>query len=422
MKQGPQYTSCVEANNFTTMAEMTGLAVLNALLGGAIAAALLALFTGGLVVGPIVLAAIVSALRVVVDWMVNGKLVCLYRDESHACKCGDGGNQICAVGQIIDTEDVGQDKNPIEDIDNDYAMNVLLAPLSVSECWSARNKIMLDPDGHDYPADKKPFLAATDPSQPQGDLIAEQVPQLKFSPYQRTVVYNPMYNAYKAWTEIVGRDYGWGAGEDKDAYADFLVKNGWGNDTTKFGVPVLHCEFEGSRAHDVLKALDAFSLGGSWCKKNFIFGALCKILQAILAPLALLAAAAAWALADDGDAADALVGGGTIGADDWVVARGRWVYDGGHDGWNEMHATRVVQKVGPQSVPKDPVQFKAYMEHWCDLLAEIPRVVDPGVHPLTPEQQAVDDNQKRPEHQWTVHPVLDGCTPVHDPDRPPDLH
>ena len=29
----------------------------------------------------------------------------------------------------------------------------------------------------------------------------------------------------------------------------------------------------------------------------------------------------------------------------------RWVFNGRHDGWNEMHATRVVRKIDEVDVP-----------------------------------------------------------------------
>ena len=121
--------------------------------------------------------------------------------------------------------------------------------------------------------------------------------------------------------------------------------------------PTLHCEFEGSRIRDMLNALEAFSFGGSWCKKNWFFRALCVVLQTIFAPLALAAVAIAWAAATDGSDSDALVGGGHVASKDWVVVRGRWAYDGGHEGWSEVHATRIVQKIDRGDVPTDPTRI-----------------------------------------------------------------
>ena len=410
MSEGPQYTNCVPAADFTSKTVTMAYAALDAIIGGAIGG-VLAFLTGIVALPLAALAALVSALRTILDWMVNGKLVCMQRDTMKHCDCGDSGHQICALGQILDTEDVGQDKNPIEDLDNDYAMNLILSPMTVRDFWLARSSVMPGPDGSDLPQDQKPYSAATAPSQPQGDLITKRLDD--DHPYSRTVVFNPMYG-WKAWTEIIGRDYGWGIrGDDTGAYADFLVANGWDNSTEKFDVPVLHCEFEGSRPKDVLDALNAFTLGGSWCKKNFIFGLVCRVLAAITAPFALAAAAYAWAAADDGNAADALVGGGTISSEDWVIARGRWVWDGGHEGWNEMHATRTVQKVDPDTIPASPAEVEDYLQEWCRKLSEVPRTGS-AAQPLTSEQQSVHDRQGRPENQWTAHPLVDGCTPHDD--------
>ena len=55
--------------------------------------------------------------------------------------------------------------------------------------------------------------------------------------------------------------------------------------------------------------------------------------------------------AADGSASDAFEGGGTISSTDWVMGSCRWVFNGGHDGWNEMHATRVVRKIDEVDVP-----------------------------------------------------------------------
>ena len=165
----------------------------------------------------------------------------------------------------------------------------------------------------------------------------------------------------------------------------------------------------------MLGAIEAFSFGGSWCKKNWFFGALCVVLQTIFAPIALAAVAAAWAAAKDGDDADALVGGGHVASKDWVVVRGRWTYDAGHSGWNEVHATRIVQKIDRNDVPMDAKGFKDFQNRWCERLSEVPHIDDPGLHPLSPEQQAVADNQAAPENQWALHPAVDGC----EPDEPP---
>jgi hypothetical protein len=407
VSEGPQYTSCVEAADFKPLSTAI-LVTLGALI---VAGGITALFTFG--IGALIaIASLVQLLRYVLDFMLNGKLICLHRSSAD-CNCGNAGNTICAIGEVADTEGVGEDKNPIEDVDNDYAMNVILAPFNLRKLAQLQDR-------------DKALAAATDPSLPQGDLLKMQPGTPKedgedqFTGYFRTLVYQQKDDQYHAWTELVGRDYGWTGiiGPDQQkAYGDYLVKNAW-LDPIKASIPTLHCEFEGSRIRDMLDVLEAFSLGGKWCKKNWFFRVLCVVLQTIFAPFALAAVAVAWAAAKDGSDSDALVGGGHVASKDWVVVRGRWAYDGGHTGWNEVHATRIVQKIDRGDVPTDPTEFRAYLKRWCERLSEVPHVEVPGVHPLTPEQQTVADNQQAPENQWVFHPEVDGCEPD-DPHNPP---
>src|SRR5207245_582739 len=93
----------------------------------------------------------------------------------------------------------------------------------------------------------------------------------------------------------------------------------------KCSVPVLHCEFEGSRIRDVLDATNTFG-PGKWCKKNWFTKFVCKVIQILTSPVILVLIAKAWAAATDGDPADALEGGGTINSKDQVIAGGRWAY------------------------------------------------------------------------------------------------
>src|SRR5215510_16614470 len=125
MSEGPQYTSCVEPANFSRPSS-----AIVALLGVlTVAGGIAALFSAG--IGAIIsIASLVQLLRYVLDFMLNGKLICLHRTSAD-CDCGDAGNTVCAIGDVADTEDVGEDKNPLEDVDNDYAMNVILAPLNM---------------------------------------------------------------------------------------------------------------------------------------------------------------------------------------------------------------------------------------------------------------------------------------------------
>ncbi|HEV8081893.1 MAG TPA: hypothetical protein VGP55_01755 [Chitinophagaceae bacterium] len=436
MAEGPQYTSCVQPPDFKPI----DLGIIGALAIVSIAT----LFSG--VFAVVAMAGIVQILRYVLDWMLNGKLICLHRDHTNGCNCGSDGGTVCVIGEIADTEGIGEDKNPVADVDNDFAINLMLAPFSVHEFWSSYNAFTETVDGKKVEVSARestlrkatgvphpvsePFIPPQPATRPQGDLLRLQpgMPSDKgklifgvytggdgktiFEGYFRTMIYHTLSSEYYSWTELFGKDYlalGVGEPDTGKAFGDYIIKH---PDAKKFEAPVLHCEFEGSRIRDMLDVIEAFSLGGSWCKKNFFFRAICTLLQSVFAPIILIALAAAWANADDGNVADALEGGGSIGSKDKIILRGRWAYDGGHAGYNEVHATRTVQKV--YNIPQDPKEFENFRLEWCAKMSEIPRVEDIGVHPLTPTEQATHDNQQKPENQWTFHPDIDGCLPNDD--------
>ena len=178
MSLGPQYTSCVEAKDFEPSKDWYVGILIAAAAGGSIAA----LFTGGLTL-VIAIPALVEALHYVSDWMLNHKLICLHRDASKMC--GDH-ELVWALGEVADTEDVGEDKNPIEDIDNDYAMNVILAPFNMMVFGdSAQNNLKTATTGT-----------------PQGDLLDRQKDMPKFNGYFRTMIVTSD-GKYRAWTDVV---------------------------------------------------------------------------------------------------------------------------------------------------------------------------------------------------------------------------
>lgn len=143
---------------------------------------------------------------------------------------------------------------------------------------------------------------------------------------------------------------------------------------------------------------------------------------------------------DPGDVEDANVGDkslGPISEGDRVVAYGRHVYDGFHEGWHEIHPLMTVMKIHPNEssayiewdpdfndpakipgdLPDMPAgitgltdadmkdglasnKFKAraiwLRDKWCDLLNEAFDKKTAGL-------------QETEEHRWTIHPDVDGC-------------
>ncbi len=414
---GPQYTNCVAPKDFSGKPTWAFAILVSA---GLLNFAAASVFPALLWVGS---AFLLQALRVVLEWMLNGKLICLHRNKPE-CDCGDSGSQVCALGEVGDIEDIGEDKNPIEDIDNDYAINLILSPHDHFEfAKNSENSydFINNYTGETITEPARKNLEAAQKG-PQGDLISPQPGMPRFAGYFRTFIFHQLSKERFAWNEVFGHNFG-AAGPSgvRNAWADYLVKHAWKTPVI-YSVPVMHCEFEGTRIRDMLAAIEAFSLGGSWCKKNFLFRILCTILQSVFSPLALLAALAAWAAATDGSQASALAdpAAGEVKPKDFIIVKGRWAYDGGHDGYNEIHAVRIVQKVA--WVPQTETEFKAFQKIWCERLSEVPHVEIPGVKPLpiplTPQQQEVYDNQQKPENGWELHPEVDGCEPSREPDRP----
>ncbi len=429
---GPQYTRCIEAKDFSELNVVYVGVLLAVTAGGGIFAVLSAGF-GGLVA----VAAFLEALRYVLNWLVNGKLICLHRQSNPDCLCGGpAGVMVCAIGEIADTEDVGQDKNPIEDIDDDFAINLALFPFNMKD-FAAKGFVdggrILRGTKRTYSDEFRAYLQslmaiATNPAQVQGDLLTRSQTvhgeSAEFG-YLRTMVMLNNGN-YLPWTEVVGRDPGttpFSGPDEHDRWTDYLLKNAWLR-PEKYSVPVLHCEFEGSRERDMLDALEGFPFGGSFCKKNWLTKFVCRVIAAVLSPIALIAVLLAWARNTSGSTDPALVGGGTIGSRDRVIVRGSWVYDTGHSGWNEIHAVRIVQRV--ERVPSDPAGFKDFLHRWCERLAEtptsdgLPRLPGSVYKPQdVPAAEVTAVSQRRPENQWVFHPLVDGCQPSDE--RPPGI-
>lgn len=405
---GPQYTSCVEEAKFADL----NWAYLGTMGFFAAAGAFIGVFTFG--VGFLIsAAAFFEALRYVLDWLVNGKLICLHRDPNAVdCACGlPEVSTVCAIGEIADTEHVGEDKNPIQDIDDDYSINLALFPFNMG-AFAAIDYVK--PDAGGFNAHRQAVMAiATAPGQVQGDLLRRSISKHgkadEFG-YLRTMVIHKANGQYFPGNEILGRDAGTPfTGPDADEnWMDYLVENAW-QGAAKFSLPVLHCEFEGSRTSDMLDTLEGFPFGKSFCKSNWFTKLLCKVVAAVFAPILLIQLARAWAGNTEGSVDPALVGGGTIGPKNRVIVRGSWVYDAGHEGYNEVHAVRIVQRV--EAVPSGADEFKDFLARWCARLSEVRPVEETGTTGSV--GQPLD---RRPEDEWEHHPEVDGCSPEAEPE------
>lgn len=370
----PMYTECVERDKYEDL-DLTPEAVVAA--GSFLLFGVVGLF-GSLV-------AAMSALRKILEYMLYGKLVCL------------GGDR-CAVGRIAAFETV-DDKSGFDRIDNDFSMNLLLAPYDLEfftqGSFEDRYKLVI----------KEPK---------QGALITEQANMPEPREPKDGKHFEPYYVEFPDKTYIT--------------YNPFLGSHG-----VPYKVPVFHCEIEGERLITIYKALNLpFSLipGLDKVCRIKVFGIpvgrwACAVVAALLAPAILAALAIAWAAGSD-DNRD-FDNAGSLSRGDAVIIRGRWVYDAGHSGWNEFHPVISVQKLSEQEVKANVASghswthFDDLYDRWCHQTGIAPLPADVGTRPagMTPEQGAVYDAQQQPENQWDLHPLVDGCRPRHEDDPKP---
>jgi len=310
------------------------------------------------------------------NYMLHGKLVCL-------------GGDSCAIGHVAGFETVDDKKFP-DTIDNDYSINLLLAPWDLAFFTN-------------YDFKKNYELVANDPD---GELIREQpgmpVPRESETEKWYSERYGGTYVTFPDKTQIT--------------YNPHLGSRG-----APYDVPVLHCEIEGQRAALVCATLDSLSypLPGmlSFCKSNWFFKAICRILQWLATPVIAPALIAAWASGSD-DNRD-FQGGGSLNRGELIAITGRWSYDAGHNGQNELHAVKTIQKIPEETYEREG--FQKLHDRWCERIGQAPPVIDPGVHPvgMTPHQQGTYDQQRQPESRWLFHPLIDGCAPASD--TPPHI-
>ncbi len=330
--------------------------------------------------------AVMSALLKICDFLLYGKLVCL----------GDRREE-CAIGRVITFETV-DDKKGYEKLDNDYSINLLLAPHHPNDFKNGGTK-------HD-----RFFTVANDGL--QGRLIRQQpgmpIPEEGPNEVGPDKATSDRYNPYMAST------YG-----DKIPYPTSADK--------PWDVPVFHTEIEGDRTYYVCKALSTlsnpFPFIPGFCKwKPFgipVGRVVCSFVATILAPLVIAAIVAAWFAGSD-DNRDEL-NAGELAEGDMILVRGIWTYDAGHSGYNEMHPILYLQKLDPSFGFTNTKSFGKVYQTWCRMTGETPPGVPEGepIPAMTPEQKGTFDSQRRPENRWIIHPWIDGCEPEEEEEEPP---
>lgn len=184
----------------------------------------------------------------------------------------------------------------------------------------------------------------------------------------------------------------------------------------------LEIEFEGAGVHDLYDALIAAAvvagIGAAVCAIPIIGWAICLICAIVAVIIAGVGALVG--LNDDSAENQASSQVGVIHpGQDVLFVLGRWVYDSAHTGWNELHPVLFCQRIA--QVPQ------------ADLIAGTPWVNFPELGVATLESTidgfcnlannalapATVVAQSLAQNQWSIHPLVDGCTTNDNPPPPP---
>jgi hypothetical protein len=361
-----EYTKCVKPADFSNFGfNMVGYIAHLSLLFGVVWATTAAILIGGPIAISIAIAITFEAI-IVMRWFLYGRLICL----------GDPG--VCSVIGIVVHHSASDPALTESRGDNDYNMNLLLAPLSPA----------------DY-ADLRPEFRAPneywDP--PQGHLLEKNQAVLN-----------------------IGMGY-----PSNDSY-----------------LKTLHIEFEGDGVYNLLQlayVTMAFLLAmlALWALGAGIGASIVALFVFILAFILPALGLTLWTppgAPGSGNPIDVDDSFGNYALNlkpgDVVVVRGQWVYDSGHNGWNEIHPVRHGQVIGTLRKQDDiddeqwrkrtwadfsyteanagspgfvlPDEFDRFQQHWCGALDDAKSAND-------------DRSRDKPENDWGLHPFVDGCVP-----------
>ncbi|ABG94998.1 hypothetical protein RHA1_ro03195 [Rhodococcus jostii RHA1] len=345
------------------------------------------------------------------DYLLGRKLVCL-------------GGVHCAIGTIAGIE---KDKSFPENIDNDFCVNLLLFPHETVEFiesdFEVRARIARGEDRYP-PQNRLSNWQKVTSDGIQGALILHDPDTMPVPDDPRTD------GSAKPYSTTYIRRGATDEGSPYEQKEDEIERNIEENILTNYSfgeVPVLHCEFEGARIFMVCRAvapfLDLATGVGDGCRAALggiplIGDVICDIIETVVAwalfPIMVTAIANAW---EDAREFDEELGTGPVKRwvelDEPVIVTGEWVWDGSHQGWNEIHPVHTMQKIvlpprtGGHIPPADADNF---VKQWCRLVLKVPLPGQP-LTAMTPEQQDTHIRQQRPENQWAYHPDIDGCLP-----------
>jgi hypothetical protein len=347
-----EYTSCVKPSHYVNMGGTAiGFRNIGILLAtNGLAAFLIIAFLGA--PWKLMLAiALFTSMVIYLYWWLHVRLISL-------------AGETCVVGVITGLGPA--DPAPTTDGkwgDNDFSMNVLLAP---------------GPTNYTEP---KTVYWETDP---QGDLVAEN---------------DAVFSAGRGYVQ-----------DTEPAPAEGHHKY----------VSSLHSEFEGDGIRNLLiwaSVILALLIAA------LFLPAVLKGLAILLAIIfSLFAAGDAFVppgAPGAGDPADVDPSLAELKRGDIVIYKGEWIYDSLHRGWNEIHPVRACAIVGYMDLPdltKPEIaqtpwpsalcgigldttpKVVAFRKKWCDAIEDADHCEEEGSH-------------EDPANDWTIHPLVDGCKP-----------
>ncbi len=309
--------------------------------------------------GPLAISVLVAALAALVtycDWWLKYRLICLDDDKNH-----------CAIGFVAEVEDPWEKETGfLDQFDTDYTMNI-----GVLNTWFDGTNNDLDQVGTVQPFG---YLLKA----PANDLV-EQV-------------------GFK----LTGKN------TDEKDYPPTS-----GKPRTLKSMKVLHVEFEGGGVHtlrDWLRGLIILLLAAealaAACAAGLFWACILLLVLAVFLP-ALGAMAIGDSISRKANPADIDKALASLSVGDIVIVSGRWIYDAGHvdedRGWNEIHPIRHCQIIKEGVFDGDWGAVSLLTANtWCELVGWV----------QTPE---VQNEQKKPEHTWEIHPMIDGCVPMSEP-------
>jgi hypothetical protein len=282
-------------------------------------------------------------------WWLYRRLICLPAPPDHPVD-KDGSQML--IGTLIDILPPSSAQFP--DLDNDYSVGIL---------------VQCNPLGARRPQ--------VEMSQPYGYLLVNQPVTL---------------NANLPFPEKTGVDHEFPGHPELEIQSE-----------------ILHCEFEGRGVYDMFLA----SLAALFVAELALFACMVPdigwIVALILSLLAILGLATGWAVGqfDGGNPNDEGPNVGELhrndenhqGADTLLI-KGHWVYDSGHrydhtppDGYNELHPITFCTKTSSEC------GGVIFLERWKVAIDDA-------------TSTATIENQKLPQNQWQIHPLIDGCQPV----------